>query len=321
MNQIAENHKSTIGEVVYQITNWNRFFENNKSRERESCRFVCIPNKQDGAGLARVLSHQNGAAIYGIFHLLVCEVSRQKSPRDGWLTDSGQAPECLKSGQMLSAEVPPEVPPEVPAAEALAGHSDAWTIPVIAARCRRPIAEITEAIEVLTSVNVNWIKALQLVPPKVPPKVPAAGALALPERTKNEEREQRRTNERTNERTTNRDGTGVLGRGGSENGSVDRSVDRSERIAFSKKIGKVELAIVPDGFDPIRSEDELTELCQQILGKDEMAHCGSRWRRRLEKKPDLIRRILAEIHQKRREGKIKVRNPGAMAEDLWNQWK
>src|SRR5215831_735394 len=75
------------GEVVYQIQNWNHFFENNKSRERESCRFVCIPNKRDGTGLALVLAHPNGASIYGIFHLLVCHASAQRiRDRDGWLT-------------------------------------------------------------------------------------------------------------------------------------------------------------------------------------------------------------------------------------------
>ncbi len=76
--------------TVYQIQNWDSLFENNKSRERDQCHFVCVPNKQDGMGLTRLLSLPNGTAVYGIFHLILGACSRQRRPRAGWMTDDGQ---------------------------------------------------------------------------------------------------------------------------------------------------------------------------------------------------------------------------------------
>ena len=69
-----------------QVIDWNDYFENNKSREINKCSFVCTPNKQDGMGLLRVLNEPDGAAIYGIWGLIIGAASRQSLPRSGHLT-------------------------------------------------------------------------------------------------------------------------------------------------------------------------------------------------------------------------------------------
>lgn len=129
---------------VYQVLDWDRLFENNKSRERDQLHFVCVPNKQDGMGLTRVLTHPNGAAIYGIWQLILGACSRQNRPRDGWLTDTGRAPDGHEAGTP-------------------------WAPADLALRWRRPVTEIEEALRVLSAPNINWIKALPL---KVPAECP-----------------------------------------------------------------------------------------------------------------------------------------------------
>src|SRR5579872_3770087 len=76
--------------LVYRVKDWDTRFENYKSREVDSCGFVCVPNKQDGLGLNRILAETDGAAVYGIFSLIIGACSRQRRPRSGWLTDDGR---------------------------------------------------------------------------------------------------------------------------------------------------------------------------------------------------------------------------------------
>jgi len=115
--------------MPYQIKNWNDNFENYKSRSVEHCSFVCVPNKQDGLGFTRIMVLEDGAMIYGIWNLILGAASRQKSPRDGWLTDDGK-------------------PDGMP-----------WRIEEMALRWRRDVAEIQRALDVLSSPSVDWIAA------------------------------------------------------------------------------------------------------------------------------------------------------------------
>jgi hypothetical protein len=117
--------------TVYHVKNWRATFENNKSKERDQCSFVCVPNKQHGMGLTYILSQQDGAAIYGIWQLLVGALSQQKKHRDGWATDDGH-----QTGR-------------------------AWAPSDLALRWRRPEAEISRAFDVLLSDRVSWIEAVQ----------------------------------------------------------------------------------------------------------------------------------------------------------------
>lgn len=125
-----------------QVKDWDDNFENNKSRERDQCSFVCVPNKQDGMGLVWILSEPDGAAIYGIWNLIIGACSRQSRPRHGYLTDNGRADGCP------------------------------WTVDDMALRWRRPPSEIQRSIDVLLSPKVGWIIDLGVDAPEVPAECP-----------------------------------------------------------------------------------------------------------------------------------------------------
>jgi hypothetical protein len=130
--------------IKYQVKNWSETYENNKSRERDECSFVCVPNKHDGLGLTRILSMPNGAFTYGIFNLIIGACSRQSKPRDGWLTDDG-----TETGRP-------------------------WTADDMAMLWRQPVAEIEKALQVLCSDAVGWMVAVSAreVPAECPPSAP-----------------------------------------------------------------------------------------------------------------------------------------------------
>ena len=117
--------------MTYQVPGWNNFFENNKSRERDQCSFVCVPNKQDGMGFTRIMAEKDGATIYGIWNLILGALSRQKKPREGYLTEDGQP------------------------------TGTAWTADDLALRWRRPVAEIRRALDFLSSDKIGWMTSVE----------------------------------------------------------------------------------------------------------------------------------------------------------------
>lgn len=114
---------------LYQIKDWNEHFENSKSRERISCSFVCVPNKQHGLSFSRLMAEKDGAMIYGIWCLLLGACSQQKKPREGWLTVDG-----YQTGT-------------------------AWVPDDMALKFRRPKSEIERALQVISSQEVGWLIA------------------------------------------------------------------------------------------------------------------------------------------------------------------
>lgn len=116
--------------IVYHIINWNQNYENNKSREREKCSYVCVPNQQDGMGLAHLLSLPDGAMIYGIWCLILGAASRQGKHRDGWLTRDGHQ------------------------------TGTPWTPSALAVLWRRDVADIERALDVLCSEDVGWVEKI-----------------------------------------------------------------------------------------------------------------------------------------------------------------
>jgi hypothetical protein len=136
------------GMTVYQVLNWDDNFENYKSREVDDCSFVCVPNKQHGMGLTRILAEPNGAAIYGVWNLILGACSRQRRPRSGWLTHDGTA------------------------------EGTAWTVDDLALRWRMTREEVAKALEFLCSDAVGWMfrheRELGADTPAVPGKYPAS---------------------------------------------------------------------------------------------------------------------------------------------------
>lgn len=159
--------------TVYQIPGWDHHFENNKSRDIDECSYVAMPNKQHGMGFTRIMAQPDGAAIFGVWCLILQAASRQERPRKGWLTDDG-----TETGI-------------------------AWDIEDLAMRWRRPFDEIRRAIEVLCSPKIGWLKAFQRPASdcrpgagEVPPDCrPTAGALPSNHPRTNEQLEQLEGNE------------------------------------------------------------------------------------------------------------------------------
>ena len=113
--------------MIYQIANWDALYENSRSREIDTCKFVCVPNKQHGMGFKQILAQPDGAALYGIFHCILGACSRQKRPRAGWLTEDGQ-------------------PNGLP-----------WEAADLSVQFTRPEKEVKRALEILTSRKVGWL--------------------------------------------------------------------------------------------------------------------------------------------------------------------
>lgn len=114
--------------MKYQIKDWQKNFENDRSRRVNNCRFVCVPNKF-GLGIRRVLSQPRGHEMFGVFILLVEALSTQPAPREGWLTDDG-----TEEGSPWTAE---DVAVRV-------GHGD--------------IEFIKKTMQLLCSKEVGWIR-------------------------------------------------------------------------------------------------------------------------------------------------------------------
>ncbi len=115
--------------TLYRIRNWDANFENNKSRERAQCSFVCMPNKQDGHGLTYILTEPDGAAIFGVWCLILQACSRQKK-REGWLTVDGHQ------------------------------TGTPWALDDLALRWRRKPEEIKRALDFVCSPKINWVECL-----------------------------------------------------------------------------------------------------------------------------------------------------------------
>lgn len=112
---------------LYQIRDWNETFENFKSRSVKDAKFVCKPNKHGGVGLMNVLVEPDGRTIYGVWCLLLDLCSRQRTPREGWLTANGK-----KDGRR-------------------------YRVAELAYLFRATEREIKRCLEVVTSPEVDWM--------------------------------------------------------------------------------------------------------------------------------------------------------------------
>lgn len=303
--------------TVYQVRNWDALFENSRSRERDQCHFVCIPNKQDGMGLQRLLSMPHGTAVYGIFHLILGICSQQKRPRAGWLTDTGLAPDGHHPGTTLAPDGQQAGTP--------------WAASDMALRWRRSEAEIAEALQILSSPNIGWLNCLQIdCQPSARPLPAECPTTARPLPAVCPPGAQERNENGTEANGTEANGTGTNERAREEStaGVLTPSLvlARSSGIRFQEKKepegngeAKVAIEIHAKGYDPISESDDLEDLCQTILGKDEMARCGAQWRRKAAENPDRLRRVLLDMKTAEKE-KGRIHNRGAYANDLWKRF-
>lgn len=75
---------------VISIVEWNKNYENNRTRELKRMAWVPMPNRHDGDGYTELLSHKNGAAHFGAWCALV-EVASRCDVRGTLVRDGGQA--------------------------------------------------------------------------------------------------------------------------------------------------------------------------------------------------------------------------------------
>lgn len=75
--------------TLYRIKDWNKHFENNRTRELEKMKWVPVPNKQDGDGYTSLIEHENGPAHFGAWCAIV-QVASKCEPRGTLLRASGK---------------------------------------------------------------------------------------------------------------------------------------------------------------------------------------------------------------------------------------
>lgn len=127
------------------IKNWDTTFETAKSRTYKTTNRVCTPNKV-GLGLSYILSQRDGAAIFGVFKLMVDICSRHNKPRAGWLTHDG-----------TERGIP-------------------WTVDQLSLYLRRPVEEIARCVEICLCDQVAWFEDVDCATIEVPRKETAVSA-------------------------------------------------------------------------------------------------------------------------------------------------
>ncbi|MGI8821213.1 MAG: hypothetical protein ACR2ID_10160 [Chthoniobacterales bacterium] len=75
---------------LFQLVDWDQKFENDRSRTRDACRFVCVANDLSDPALIELLLHPFGTHCDSVFLSMLRLCSRQRKPREGWLTDDGR---------------------------------------------------------------------------------------------------------------------------------------------------------------------------------------------------------------------------------------
>ncbi len=84
---------------MLQIVNWDKLFENNRSREIVDPKWVPLPNRHDGASFGELMEHPEGPAHFAAWVLLVQVASRcgTAAPRCGDLRRGDGSPHTPRS--------------------------------------------------------------------------------------------------------------------------------------------------------------------------------------------------------------------------------
>lgn len=72
--------------TLYKIRDWEKHFENNRSRKVEKLRWVAIPNSHDGQYFSEIMVHPDGAMIFAAWVLIV-QVASKCEPRGTLIRD------------------------------------------------------------------------------------------------------------------------------------------------------------------------------------------------------------------------------------------
>ena len=128
----------------YRIRDWEKWFENNRSKSVENLRWVPIPNKHDGENFITIIRSENGAEIYAAWVLMV-QVASKCQPRGSLLRGNGQPHTAATLSLKTNA---PESWFKL-AFEFLERHTDWLDIQEVADGCQSPVSQVpSNSIEV-----------------------------------------------------------------------------------------------------------------------------------------------------------------------------
>lgn len=110
----------------YRVRDWDKHFENNRTRELRKLDWVPIPNKQDGDGYRTIMSHDRALEVFGCW-VLILQIASKCSPRGVLIRDSGQPHSATSLSRITGA----------------------------------PEESFTVALEYLSSDDVGWIEVIE----------------------------------------------------------------------------------------------------------------------------------------------------------------
>lgn len=76
--------------TVYLVTDWNKNYENNRSRKVKDLAWVPVPNKHDGERYSRLMHRKDAAQIFSAW-ILILQVASRCHPRGSLVRSDGSA--------------------------------------------------------------------------------------------------------------------------------------------------------------------------------------------------------------------------------------
>src|ERR1035438_455292 len=112
---------------LYSIRDWNKIYENNRTRELKRIDWFPMPNKQDGDGYTAIMERSDGAAILGAFVACV-QIASRCDPRGTLLRDSKKPHDSTSLSRMS----------------------------------RIPVLIIKDMLDMCSSTDVNWLEIKEM---------------------------------------------------------------------------------------------------------------------------------------------------------------
>ncbi len=86
--------------ILYVIKDWNKLYENNRTRELKKLDWLPLPNKQDGDGYTELVSSRDGASIFGCW-IAMLQIASKCTPRGSLIRATGE-PHTSQSLERMS---------------------------------------------------------------------------------------------------------------------------------------------------------------------------------------------------------------------------
>ena len=77
-----------MSETIFKVRDWQKNFENNRSRTVENLRWVCVPNRHDGEGYSILMEQDNSAELFAAW-VLILQVASKCQERGTLMREDG----------------------------------------------------------------------------------------------------------------------------------------------------------------------------------------------------------------------------------------